>query len=82
MYHAKEITVLKRCTLLGPHGAGTWPLHPEHPPPSSWPGYWGLSLLAAFNKDGPGQWSGHLQTAQPRTCGAGKYMLILSFISI
>jgi hypothetical protein len=36
------------------------------------PGYWRLSLLAAFNKDGPGQWSGHLQAAQPRTCGSGK----------
>ncbi len=51
-------------------------------PPSYLPRYWGFSLLAAFNKDGPGQWSGHLQAAQPRTCGAGKCMLILSFISI
>ncbi len=51
------------------------PLHPEHlPPPPYLPGYWGLSLLAAFNKDGPGQWSGHLQAAQPRTCGLGKCM--------
>jgi hypothetical protein len=27
-----------------------------------------------------GQWSGHLQAAQPRTCGPGKCMLILFFI--
>jgi hypothetical protein len=46
------------------------------------PGYWGLSLLVALNKDGPGQWSGHLQAAQPRTCGPGKCMLILFFISV
>jgi hypothetical protein len=42
-------------------------------------GYWGLSLLVALKKDGPGQWSGHLQAAQPRTCGPGKCMLILFF---
>jgi hypothetical protein len=36
------------------------------------PGYWGLSLQVALNKDGPGQWSGHLHAAQPRTCGPGK----------
>jgi hypothetical protein len=42
------------------------------------PGYWGRSLLGALNKDGPGQWSGHLQASQPRTCGPGKCMLILS----
>jgi hypothetical protein len=36
-----------------------------HPPPYL-PGYWGLSLLVALNKDG--QWSGYLQAAQPRTC--------------
>ncbi len=67
-------------TLLGPHrpGAPTLSTHP----PSYLPGYWGISLLAAFNKDGPGQWSGHLQAAQPKTCGARKCMLILSFISI
>jgi hypothetical protein len=28
MYYAREISVLKRCTLLGPYGAETWP-----PPP-------------------------------------------------
>jgi hypothetical protein len=42
--------------------------------PPYMPGYWGLSLLVAINKDRPGQWSGHLQAAQPRTCGPGKYM--------
>jgi hypothetical protein len=47
-------------------------------PPFYLPGYCGLSLLAAFNKDGPGQWSGHLQAAQPRSCGPGKCMVILS----
>jgi hypothetical protein len=36
------------------------------------PGYWGLSLLVALNKDGPGQCSGHMQEAQPRTCGPRK----------
>jgi hypothetical protein len=36
-------------------------------PPPYLPGYWGLSLLVALNKDGPGQWSGHLQAAQLRT---------------
>ncbi len=51
---------------------GPGPLHPEHPPPPYLPGYWGLSLLVALNKDGPGQWSGHLQAAQPRTCGPRK----------
>jgi hypothetical protein len=30
------------------------------------PGYWGFSLLVALNKDGHGQWSGHLQAAQPQ----------------
>jgi hypothetical protein len=49
---------------------GPGPLHPEH----HLPWQWGLSLLAALNKDGPGQWSGHLQAAQPRTCGPGKSM--------
>jgi hypothetical protein len=31
---------------------GPDPLYPGHPPPSPVPGYWELSLLAAFNKDG------------------------------
>jgi hypothetical protein len=75
MYYAREISRLQRCTLLVPYGAGTWPLHPEAPtPPPYLPGYWGLSLLVALNKDGPGQWSGHLQPAQPRTYGPGKCM--------
>ena len=30
MYYVRKISVLQRCTLLGPYGAGTWPLHPEH----------------------------------------------------
>jgi hypothetical protein len=34
MYYARDISVLQKCTLLGPYGAGTWPLHPEHLPPS------------------------------------------------
>jgi hypothetical protein len=46
------------------------------------PVYWGLSLLVALNKNRPGQWSGHLQAAQPRTCGSGKCMLILFFHSV
>jgi hypothetical protein len=41
-------------------------------PPPYLLGYWELSLLVALNKDGPGQWSGHLQAAQPRTCGPRK----------
>ncbi len=41
-------------------------------PPPYLPGYWGLSLLVALNKDGSGQWSGHLQAGQPRTCGPWK----------
>jgi hypothetical protein len=51
---------------------GPGPLHPEHLPLPYLPGYWGLSLLVALIKDGPGQWSGHLQAAQPRTCGPWK----------
>jgi hypothetical protein len=52
-------------------------------PPPYLPGQWGLSLLAALNKDGPGQWSEHLQAAQPRTCGPGKCMfdIVLYFTS-
>ncbi len=38
------------------------------PPLSAWP-LWKISLLATLNKDCSEQWSGHLQTAQPRTCG-------------
>jgi hypothetical protein len=48
----------------GPSTLGTYP-------PPYQPEYWGLGLLAAFNKDGPGQWSGHLQAAQPSSCGPG-----------
>ncbi len=40
-------------------------------PPSLY-GYWGLSLLVALNKDGPGQCSGYVQEAQPKTCGPRK----------
>ncbi len=36
------------------------------------PGYWGLSLLVALNKDRLGQCSGHVQEAQPRTRGPRK----------
>jgi hypothetical protein len=58
----------------GPSTLGTYP-----PPYQPW--YWGLSLLAAINKDGPGQWSGHLQAAQPSTCGPRKCMfdIVLCF---
>ncbi len=49
----------------GPSTLSTYP----PPPPPYLPGYWGLSLLVALNKDGSGQKSGHLQAAQPRTCG-------------
>jgi hypothetical protein len=47
------------------------------------PRYWGLSLLVALNKDGPGQCSGHLQAAQPRTCGPRKVYvnIVLYFLS-
>ncbi len=46
------------------------------------PGYWGLSLLVALNKDGPGQWSGRLQAAQPRTCGPRKmYINIVPYFT-
>ncbi len=40
---------------------GPDPVHPEHLPLPYLPGYWGLRLLLALNKDGPGQCSGHLQ---------------------
>ncbi len=49
---------------------GPGPLHLEHLPPA-----WvlkGFSLPVALKKDGPGQWSGHLQAAQPRTFGPQK----------
>ncbi len=44
MYGYAQCTMQQRTVccryvpLLGPHGAGTWPLHPEHPPPflSAW----------------------------------------------
>jgi hypothetical protein len=45
------------------------------------PGYWGLSLLVALNKDGLGQCSGHLQAAQPRTFGPRKVYINLYFPS-
>jgi hypothetical protein len=32
-------------------------------PPPYLPGLWGLSLPAAFNKGGPGQWSGTLASS-------------------
>ncbi len=51
---------------------GPGPLHPEHLPPSLSAWVVGLSLLVALNKDGPGQCSGHVQEAQPRTCGPQK----------
>ncbi len=57
----------------GPSTLNTYPL-------PYLPGYWGLGLLVALNNDGPGQWSGHLQAAQPRTCSSRKIMLILFFI--
>ncbi len=51
-----------------------------YPPPYQ-PGYLGLSLLVALNKDGPGQWSGHVQEAQPRTCGPRKmYVNIILYV--
>jgi hypothetical protein len=61
---------------------GPDPLHPEHLPLPYLPGYWGPSLLA-LNKDGPGQCSGHLQAAQPRTCGPRKVYvnIVLYFLS-
>ncbi len=42
---------------------GPGPLHLKHLPPFDLPGYWGLSLPIALNKDGPEQRSGHLQAA-------------------
>jgi hypothetical protein len=68
--------------LLGPYGAGPGPSTLSTHPPPYLPGYWRLSLQGALHKDGPGKWSGHLQAAQPPTCGPGKCMLILFFISI
>jgi hypothetical protein len=41
-------------------------------PPPYLPDNWGLSLLVALNKDVPGKSSGHVQEAQPRTCGPWK----------
>jgi hypothetical protein len=55
---------------------GPDPLHPEHLPPSlsAWVLGTQSTTVVALNKDGPGQWNGHLQAAQPRTCGPGKCM--------
>ncbi len=45
-------------------------------------GHWRFSLLGALNKDGPGLCSGHLQAAQPRTCGPWKvYINIVPYLS-
>ncbi len=45
-------------------------LPPRAPAPLPYlPGHWRTSLLRTLNKDGSEQWSGHLQAAQPRTCG-------------
>ncbi len=49
-------------------------------PPPYLPGNWGSSLLVALNKNRPGQWSGHLRAAQPRTCSPRK-MYVLYFLS-
>jgi hypothetical protein len=51
---------------------GPSPLHPEQPHLSLSAWVMGTCVLVALNKDGPGQWSGHLQVAQPRTCGPRK----------
>ncbi len=40
---------------------GPDPVHPEYLSLPYLPGYWGLGLLLALNKDGPVQCSGHLQ---------------------
>jgi hypothetical protein len=51
------------------------------PPLSAWL-LWKISLLATLNKDGSEQWSGHLQTAQPRTCGPWRvYINIIFYLS-
>jgi hypothetical protein len=61
---------------------GPDPLRPEHLPPSLSAWVLGLSLLVTLNKDGPGQCSGHLQAAQPRTCSLWKvYVNIVLYFS-
>jgi hypothetical protein len=54
---------------------GPGPLHPRHLPPSLSARVMGTQSTSSLQQDGPGQWSGHLQAAQPRTCGSGKCML-------
>jgi hypothetical protein len=51
---------------------GPGPLHPENLPPSLSAWVMRGQSTVSLNKDGHGQWSGHLQAAQPRTCGPGK----------
>jgi hypothetical protein len=41
----------------------------------------GVLVLVAINKDGPGQCSGHLQAAQPRSCGPWRVYIKLFFVS-
>jgi hypothetical protein len=60
-------------TYLAHMEQGPDPLYPGHPPPSLYlPGHLKLSLLAAFNKDGSGQCSGQLRTAQSGIYGHRK----------
>jgi hypothetical protein len=58
---------------------GPSPSTPEHPSPSLSAWILGIRLLVALNKDGPGQRSGHLQAAQPRTCGPRKMYVNIVF---
>ncbi len=61
---------------------GPGPFHPEHLPPSLSAWVLGTQSTSSSQQDGPGQWSGHLQAAQPRACGPGKCMfdIVLIFV--
>jgi hypothetical protein len=68
MCYAKEASVLESYDLPGPNGAGTCPpsSRAPAPPPPAW--LLRTQSASAFNKNGSGQCSGQLRTAQSRIC--------------